>query len=91
MLEGREDLACLWDLRVAPEYRGKGVGQKLFASAFELGERRKTADFLRSKRKTSMFRRVVFTSRKAVISARLICMLIPKQLNEVQLVWYRNL
>jgi ribosomal protein S18 acetylase RimI-like enzyme len=30
MLEGRTDLAVLWDLRVAPEHRGRGVGTALF-------------------------------------------------------------
>ena len=30
MLEGRRDLAVLWDIRVAPESRGRGVGSALF-------------------------------------------------------------
>lgn len=30
MLEGRRDLAALWDLRVAPEHRGSGIGSALF-------------------------------------------------------------
>ncbi len=33
MLEGRNDLAVLWDLRVRPEYRGRGVGHRLFNAA----------------------------------------------------------
>jgi GNAT superfamily N-acetyltransferase len=33
MLEGRDDLAVLWDLRVAPEYRGNGIGAALIDSA----------------------------------------------------------
>jgi GNAT superfamily N-acetyltransferase len=33
MLEGRADLACLWDLRVHPNYRSKGVGRQLFNRA----------------------------------------------------------
>ena len=35
MLEGRADIACLWDLRVAPEHRGRGLGRRLFAAAVE--------------------------------------------------------
>ena len=35
MLEGRADLACLWDIRVRPEQRGKGVGARLFQTAVE--------------------------------------------------------
>ena len=33
MLEGRSDLAVLWDIRVAPEARGLGVGSVLFRTA----------------------------------------------------------
>ncbi len=33
MLEGRSDLAVVWDIRVDGEYRGRGVGSKLFARA----------------------------------------------------------
>ncbi|MDA1348699.1 MAG: GNAT family N-acetyltransferase [Chloroflexi bacterium] len=33
MLEGRDDLACLWDIRVDPNYRRGGVGSKLLARA----------------------------------------------------------
>lgn len=33
MLEGRRDLAVLWDIRVSPEARGRGVGAALFRAA----------------------------------------------------------
>lgn len=33
MLRGRRDLACLWDLRVAPTHRNKGIGTSLFHAA----------------------------------------------------------
>jgi GNAT superfamily N-acetyltransferase len=33
MLEGRDDLAVLWDIRVSPEARGRGVGAALFRAA----------------------------------------------------------
>ena len=32
MLAGRRDLAVIWDIRVAPPARGRGVGQALFAA-----------------------------------------------------------
>jgi GNAT superfamily N-acetyltransferase len=33
MLEDRTDLAVVWDLRVAPDVRGQGVGRALFCAA----------------------------------------------------------
>lgn len=33
MLEGRDDLAVLWDLRVDPDWRGRGIGKALLARA----------------------------------------------------------
>lgn len=33
MLEGREDLALLWDIRVDAKYKHKGIGQQLFNMA----------------------------------------------------------
>ena len=33
MLEGRADLSVLWDIRVHPDWRGKGLGSKLFSHA----------------------------------------------------------
>ena len=33
MLEGRDDLACLWDIRVDSIYRREGVGSMLFEKA----------------------------------------------------------
>lgn len=33
MLEGRKDLAVLWDIRVRPDYRRRGLGHALFLAA----------------------------------------------------------
>jgi ribosomal protein S18 acetylase RimI-like enzyme len=33
VLEGRTDLAVLWDIRIAPEFRNRGVGSLLFEKA----------------------------------------------------------
>jgi GNAT superfamily N-acetyltransferase len=33
MLEGRQDMSVLWDIRVIPERRGQGIGKLLFEHA----------------------------------------------------------
>jgi len=35
MLEGKRELACLWDIRVHRGFRGKGIGRALFRAAVE--------------------------------------------------------
>jgi len=39
MLEGRKELAVLWDIRVAPQYRGKGIGGRLIESSIAWAQR----------------------------------------------------
>lgn len=39
MLEGRDDLAVLWDFRVHPDRRGTGVGHRLFEASVDWARR----------------------------------------------------
>ena len=39
-LEGRKDIAVLWDIRVAPEHRRDGIGSSLFQAAVAWTRRR---------------------------------------------------
>jgi GNAT superfamily N-acetyltransferase len=40
MLAGRKDTAVLWDLRVHPDFRGVGIGTKLFNHAVDWSRKR---------------------------------------------------
>lgn len=40
MLDGRNDRAALWDLRVRPDRRGRGVGRQLFRSVLKWAQDR---------------------------------------------------
>lgn len=46
MLAGREDLVVLWDLRVHPELRGKGVGTLLFTHALAWARERQCRELV---------------------------------------------
>ncbi len=41
MLEGRRDIAVLWDIRVHPDHRGRRIGSRLFEAAVEWTKQRK--------------------------------------------------
>lgn len=40
MLEGRKDIAALWDLRMRPDYQHNGIGSRLFQSAVAWARKR---------------------------------------------------
>jgi len=61
MLGGRADVALLWDIRVAPSSRGRGVGRALLGAA-EAWLSRATLGGSRSKRRTSTRQHVGSTS-----------------------------
>ena len=41
MLDGRDDLAVLWDIRVHPGYRGRGLGRELIHAVMDWAKERK--------------------------------------------------
>ncbi len=90
MLEGRDDLACLWDLRVAPEYRGKGIGQKLFARALDWARQKNCKLFKVETQNINVPACRFYASQGCHLGAFNIHAY-PAALNEIQLVWYLNL
>lgn len=90
MLEGRDDLACLWDLRVAPEYRGKGVGNQLFASALNWARTRNCCLFKVETQNVNV-PACRFYARQGCHLGAFNLHAYPESLKEIQLIWYRNL
>jgi len=90
MLEGRDDLACLWDLRVAPEYRGKGVGNQLFEYSLNWAEQRKCRLFKVETQNINVPACRFYVRQGCRLGAFNIYAY-PESLNEIQLIWYRNL
>jgi GNAT superfamily N-acetyltransferase len=40
MLEGRDDISVVWDLRIDTDYRGKGIGTEIFQKCIEWAKRK---------------------------------------------------
>lgn len=89
MLEGREDLACLWDLRVLPDYRGKQVGHQLFDSALEWAKERNCRLFKVETQNINV-PACKFYIRQGCELGAINRYAYPEIMNEIQLVWYRN-
>lgn len=90
MLEERDDLACLWDLRVAPEYRGRGIGNQLFTNAVEWAKKRNCRLFKVETQNVNV-PACRFYVRQGCHLGAVNLHAYPESLNEVQLIWYQNL
>lgn len=90
ILEGRRDLAVLWDIRVDREYRGRGVGSKLFARALQWA-RDKGCSVLKVEAQNTNVPACRFYAGQAC-ELRAICPgTYADAPDEVQLLWYRQL
>jgi len=89
-LDGREDSACLWDLRIAPEYRGKGIGKRLFAHAVNWSKE-KGCRLLMVETQNVNVPACRFYARQGCKLGAVNRFAYPEFMNEIQLVWYRNL
>jgi GNAT superfamily N-acetyltransferase len=90
MLEGREDLACLWDLRVSPGFRGQGVGQQLFAQAIEWSKKRNCRLFKVETQNINV-PACRFYARRGCHLGAFNLHAYPEAMNETQLIWYRRI
>lgn len=90
MLEGRSDLAVLWDLRVATAWRARGVGAALFRAAegwaLARGARR-----LKVETQNVNVAACRFYARRGCALGALHRFAYPDLPDEVQLLWYKEL
>lgn len=89
MLEGRADLACLWDIRIAPDYRGRGIGQQLFASVLDWARTRSCRQ-LKVETQNINVPACRFYARQGCELGAVNRFAYPELMNEVQLIWYRR-
>ena len=90
MLEGRRDLAVVWDLRVAPEARGRGVGRALWNAA-EAWARARGCRELRVETQNVNVPACRFYARQGCVLATARHGVYPGLPHEVQLVWSKML
>jgi GNAT superfamily N-acetyltransferase len=90
MLEGRRDLAVLWDIRVAPEARGQGVGAALFRAA-EAWAAARGCRQLKVETQNVNLPACRFYARHGCVLGAIHRFAYPELPHEVQLLWYRDL
>jgi GNAT superfamily N-acetyltransferase len=90
MLEGREELAILWDIRVSPEARGQGVGSALFRAA-EAWARAKGCGHLKVETQNINVAACRFYARQGCVLRAVNHLAYAEFPEEVQLLWYKEL
>lgn len=90
MLEGRADVAVLWDIRVAPEMRGKGIGSALFR-AFESWAEARGCRRLKVETQNINVAACRFYARQGCVLATVDRSAYPDLPGEVRLIWHKDL
>jgi len=90
LLEGRSDLAVIWDIRVAPESRRQGVGSLLFAAS-ESWARRHDARKVKVETQNVNVAACRFYVHQGCALGAIHRFAYPGSPEEVQLLWYKDL
>jgi GNAT superfamily N-acetyltransferase len=90
LLDGRTDVALLWDLRVAPARRGQGIGSALFRAA-ERWARARGAGWLKVETQNVNVAACRFYARQGCVLGAIHRFAYPALPDEAQLLWYRAL
>src|SRR5579871_451438 len=88
-LEANDALAALWDLRVHPDYRGQGVGHRLFASVLAWTQARSCRRIMVETQNTNV-PACRFYARQGFVLGAIHRYAYDAALDEVQLLWYRE-
>jgi GNAT superfamily N-acetyltransferase len=90
MLEGRRDLAVLWDIRVAPDVRRQGVGSALFQRV-EAWAQLHGCRQLKIETQNTNVRACRFYERQGCRPQAVHRAAYPELPEEIQLLWYKDL
>ena len=90
MLEGRRDLSVLWDIRVAPNARGKGIGSALLEQV-EAWARAHSCRELKVETQNINVPACAFYARRGCELRSVNHAAYPELPEEIQLLWYKDL
>jgi len=90
MLEGRSDLAVLWDIRVSPDARRQGVGSALFKRV-EAWARLRGCRHLKIETQNTNVQACRFYERQGCHLRAIHRAAYPEFPEEIQLLWYKDL
>jgi GNAT superfamily N-acetyltransferase len=89
-LQGRRDICVLWDIRVLPAYRGRGVGTALFRAAAAWG-RTRGAVGMKIETQSINVPACRFYAAQGCTLAAVDVNAYPELPHEIQLIWYLKL
>ena len=87
-LDGRKDIAALWDIRIDPKFRGCGAGSKLFQSAVTCAKKRGCV-FLKIETQNNNVSACKFYARQGCELGAINRYAYRDLPDEVQLIWYK--
>ena len=90
MLEGRSDLAVLWDIRVSPDVRGKGIGSRLVRSS-EAWATSRGCRQLKVETQNVNVPACKFYQGQGFVLRTVNRLAYPELRGEIQLLWYKDL
>jgi ribosomal protein S18 acetylase RimI-like enzyme len=90
LLEGRSDLAVLWDIRVVPDRRGHGIGTALFRAAEAFAAARGCSD-LKTETQNTNVPACRFYQRQGCVLRTVNRFSYPALPDEIQLIWMKSL
>lgn len=90
MLEGRKDLAVLWDIRVDPAFRGAAVGRSLILATEEWAKSRQCSQ-LKIETQNINLAACKFYERQGCKLGAINRFAYPSLPDEIQMLWYKDL
>lgn len=90
MLEGNSTISVLWDIRIDTEYRGMGIGKKLFDSAMKWSKKR-DCKLMKIETQNNNVSACEFYHKQGCTLKTISLNIYPDYPEEIQLIWVKTL